>query len=192
MFDLAPATHALTAVVAGITDDHLGGPTPCAEYSVADLLDHVDGLALAFADAAAKTPAGADQVPEPSGARLVPQWREQIPARLADLAAAWREESAWSGMTSAGGVELPGEVAALVAANEVVVHGWDLAAATGQSFTVDPGLLDAARQFVRASVDESPEGTPGLFGPPVTVTEGASPVDRLIGLTGRDPAWRPE
>lgn len=190
MFDLTPATRALSTVVAGITDDHLGGPTPCTEYSVADLLDHVDGLALAFADAATKTPAAGDQVPEPSGKRLVPQWREQIPARLADLAAAWREGSAWSGMTSAGGVELPAEVAGLVATNEVVVHGWDLATATGQSFTVDPELLAAARQFVQASVDESPEGTPGLFGPPVIVAEDA-PVDQLIGLTGRDPDWRP-
>lgn len=191
MFDLAPGTQALAAVVAGITDDQLDGLTPCEGMSVADLLDHVDGLALAFSTAATKTASTvADQASQPDGARLTPAWRSQIPGRFAELAAAWRDEPAWSGMTRAGGVEMPGEVAALVATGEVIVHGWDLAVATGQPFAPQPALVAAAAEFVRASVAESPQGTPGLFGPPVVVADGAPELDQLIGLTGRDPGWR--
>jgi uncharacterized protein (TIGR03086 family) len=94
-------------------------------------------------------------------------------------------------MTAAGGTDLPGEIAGIIALNEIVVHGWDLAAATGQEFSGDPELLQAALGFVRASAAENPNGTPGLFGPPVPVPDDAPLIDRLIGLAGRDPAWRP-
>jgi hypothetical protein len=51
----------------------------------------------------------------------------RIPQDLDSLADAWRDSAAWSGTTEAGGLELPAEVAGLVALNERVVHGWDLA-----------------------------------------------------------------
>ena len=53
--DLTPATETLARVVTGIGDDQLGAPTPCRGMTVADVLDHVDGLCLAFTGAAAKT-----------------------------------------------------------------------------------------------------------------------------------------
>jgi uncharacterized protein (TIGR03086 family) len=120
---------------------------------------------------------------------LGPDWRTRIPERLAKLANAWREEAAWTGMTEAGGVDLPGEVAGIVALDEVIVHGWDIAVASGQRFECEPDLVAAAYSFVESSVAESPEGSPGLFGPPVTVPDQAPLLDRLLGLTGRDPAW---
>lgn len=43
------------------------------------------------------------------------------------MAGAWKDPAAWTGMTRAGGVDLPGEIAAAVAADELVLHGWDLA-----------------------------------------------------------------
>jgi uncharacterized protein (TIGR03086 family) len=112
--------------------------------------------------------------------------------RLTQLAAAWRDDSAWTGMTRAGGLDLPGEVAGSVAANEVVVHGWDIAAATGHAYACEPELLQAAYAFVQPTVAQNPNGTPGLFGPPVRVPDDAPLLDRLIGLTGREPAWQPD
>ena len=188
--DLHPATETLSRVVTGVRDDQLALPTPCAGATVADLIDHVGGLSLAFTAAATKTRLPDDQqAPQADGTKLDSDWRTQIPHRLDALADAWGEPNAWEGMTQAGPVQMPGQVAALVAINEVVVHGWDIAAATGQPYDVAPELVDAARTFVQASVDQNPGGTPGLFGPPVAVAADATPADQLLGLTGRDPSW---
>ncbi len=192
MIDLEPATRVLAGIVAGVNDDQLNAPTPCERRSIGDLLDHVDGLSLAFTAAATKTSLDGGSAPSADGSRLASDWRTRIPERLAGLAKAWREPDAWTGMTQAGGVDLPGEVAGIVALDEVVVHGWDIAAASGQGFSVEPDLLEAVFGFVRSGVEENPEGTPGLFGPPVPVRADAPRVDQLIALTGRNPAWRPE
>ena len=88
---------------------------------------------------------------------------------------------------------MPAEVAGTLAIDEVVVHGWDIAAATGGDYSCEPELLQAACQFVEQAVAQTPDGRPGMFGPPVQVPDNnASQLDRLIGLTGRDPAWRPD
>ncbi|HEX9040434.1 MAG TPA: TIGR03086 family metal-binding protein [Trebonia sp.] len=190
--DLTPATETLARVVTDIGDDQLGAPTPCHGMTVADVLDHVDGLCLAFTAAAAKDRDAGRQAPVPDGSRLGTDWRARIPGRLAHLAAAWRDDSAWAGMTRAGGIDMPGEIAGTVAIDEVVVHGWDVAVATGRDYSCDEGLLQAAYGFAQAVVARDPHGTPGLFGPPVTVPDDAPLLDRLLGLTGRDPAWRPD
>jgi uncharacterized protein (TIGR03086 family) len=191
MLDLTPATVMLTQVVTDIGDDQLGAPTPCRGTTVADLLDHLDGLCLAFTAAAAKDQAAGSQAPSADGSRLGPDWRIRLSDRLAHLASAWQDEAAWVGMTRAGGVDLPGEVAGRVAINEVVVHGWDIATATRHDYACETELVQAAYAFVRSAVAQNPDGNPGLFGPPVTVPGSAPLLDRLIGLTGRDPAWRP-
>jgi uncharacterized protein (TIGR03086 family) len=191
MLDLTPATEMVTRLVADIDDDQLGAPTPCRGTTVADLLDHLDGLCLAFTAAAAKDLAAGGQGPSADGSRLGPDWRMRISGRLAQLASAWQDETAWAGLTRAGGVDLPGEVAGRVAINEVVVHGWDIAAATGHDYACETELVQAAYAFAQSAVAQNPDGSPALFGPPVAVPEFAPLLDRLIGLTGRDPAWQP-
>ncbi len=188
MFDLEPATAALTTIVQGVRDDQLGAPTPCQDMTVADLLDHVDTFAQALAAAAAKADVG--QPPPVDGARLGTDWRARIPRRLTELAGAWRVEAAWAGVASAGGLELPGEAWGAVTVDELIVHGWDLAVATGQTFTWDPRLAEVAYGFVQPTAARSPEGVPGLFGAAVPVPADAPLLDRLLGLTGRDPAWQ--
>ena len=83
MLDLTPATGTLTELVARIGDDQLGAPTPCRGTTVADLLDHLDGLCLAFTAAAAKDQAAGGQAPSADGSRLGPDWRARLPGRLA-------------------------------------------------------------------------------------------------------------
>lgn len=186
--DFGPATSAVARLVRGVRDDQLDGPTPCPAYTVGDLLDHLGGLAIAFRDAATKdTPPGGAQ-PQVDAANLGDGWRDRIAGDLDALAAAWREPSAYDGMTMAGPVEMPGEIAALVALDEVVVHGWDLARATGQEYAPDEAAVRASLGF--AASFELPEGvTDGPFGPPVAVPADAPAIDRLAGATGRDPRW---
>lgn len=187
MFDLKPAADRLNAVLKAITDDQLDGSTPCENYQVSGLVQHVIGLTQAFTDAAGKTAAGS-RPPEPTAKADLPDgWRDKITSQLEGLVDAWRDPAAWEGMTEAGGVQLPGDAAAGVALQEIVVHGWDLARATGQEFDVDAGLLEEL-QGITAGFS-SDEGVPGLFGPRVPVADDAPPLDRIIGMTGRDPSW---
>ncbi|MEV6059577.1 TIGR03086 family metal-binding protein [Nocardia asteroides] len=185
-FDFAPAARTLGAVVAGITDDQLDAPTPCADTSVRQLLAHVVGLTEAFRQAATKESAGNSAPPSLDDA-LPAEWRALIPVHLAALTEAWRVPAAWDGDAEAGGVVMPAPVMAMVALDEVTIHAWDLASATGQAVTVDPGYLPILHEFLR---ETDPSGTPGLFGPVVAVPDDAPAFDRLLGLTGRDPGWR--
>jgi uncharacterized protein (TIGR03086 family) len=189
--DLGPAARRLADLVGGVPDDLLDAPTPCPDYSVGDLVDHVGGAAVAFTGAARKD-MGEATTTGPSGdaSRLTGDWRVRIPRDLVALAEAWRDPEAWTGMTRAGGIELPGEVAGLVALDEVVIHGWDLARATGQDYDTDPASLDAVHGFVaQFSAPGQEAAREGLFGPVVEVPPDAPLLDRVVGLAGRDPGW---
>jgi uncharacterized protein (TIGR03086 family) len=194
VLDLRPATDVLTRLVEGVRDDQLDVATPCGDRRLPDLLDHIDGLSLAFALAARKTePEGGSRAPSADGSRLGPEWRSRIGERLAGMAEAWSSPEAWTGMTRVGGLDLPGNVAGVVGLDEVIVHGWDVAVASGQRADWDDDLVAAATGYVQDIAAQNPQGIPGLFGPavPVPASASASPLDRLLGLTGRDPGWRP-
>ncbi|RJQ78664.1 TIGR03086 family protein [Pseudonocardiaceae bacterium YIM PH 21723] len=185
--DMTPAARTLGAIVAGVREHQLGLTTPSSAYRVADLLEHVDGLARGLRLAAHKLEVPADEFRDGDGRLLEPGWRERIPAALLDLAGAWAQKSAWQGDTVQGGVALPAADSGMFVLDELIVHGWELARATGQSFDPDPGAVEAVLQFLlrtprNADMDQ-------LFGPVVAVPDTASPLDRLLGLTGRDPGW---
>lgn len=183
--DLEPAARRVAALLDGVPDSALDGPTPCTDTSVARLLDHLMGLTEAFRAAAGKEP---DQGGPQADAHLDPKWRDVLPERLDALVAAWRDPSAVEGVTIAGGVEMPAADMVVVALDELVIHGWDLARATGQTFEPDPADVAAILPFLESF--GSPDGTPGLFGPARPVPDDAPPFDRALGLSGRDPAWR--
>ncbi|MBF6211417.1 TIGR03086 family protein [Nocardia puris] len=186
-FDLDTAADELAVVVAGIRDDQLDAATPCAGMTVGDLLDHVVGLTEAFRQAATKESVGNSASPPPGGREnLAPDWRTRIPAQLKALVAAWRETDAWEGDTEAGGVQADAGVMAMIALDELVIHGWDLARATGQDFTCADPDTTILFEFLR---ETPPEGTPGLFGPSVPIPSDAPLFDRVLGFTGREPSW---
>lgn len=192
MLDLEPAAQQMARLLDNLRDDQLAGQTPCPDYTLGTLVDHVDGLSKAFAEAATKdltTLTG--QAPSPDASRLDDTWRARVPAQLSALAEAWRDPAAWEGMTRAGGVDLPGAAAGQVALNELVIHGWDIARASGQDFACDPAALDSSMEFVSA-MSAPGVSREGLFGPVVDVPPDAPLLDRMIGLSGRDPGWRPD
>jgi uncharacterized protein (TIGR03086 family) len=188
MIDLQPAAQRTLGVVTSVADDQLGLPTPCPASSVGDLIDHVSSLSVAFRRAARKDAEGATAAPQPDAANLGADWRARVPREVAALGDAWRDPQAWEGFTAAGGIDMPGEIAGLVALNELVVHGWDIAVATGQAYAPGADEIEAAAAFVR-SFDAPRDGA--LFGPIVPVADDAPPMEQLLGLTGRDPSWRP-
>ena len=194
MMDLVPATRRTAELLTNIDDDQLASPTPCPSYTLGDLLDHVNGLAQAFTDAAHKANLGEPGVePQPGrAANLDPEWRTVIPRRLAALGEAWRDRAAWEGMTRAGGIDLPAEIAGLVALDEVIVHGWDIARASGQPYDADADHVEACMQTMGPRPgEERPVGDDVPFGRPVDVPADARFIDRLAAVLGRDPSWTP-
>ena len=189
--DLEPAARRLADLVTGVPDGLLDAPTPCPDYRLAALLDHVGGFALAFTAAARKDKGEASARRSPADAsNLGSDWRDRIPRDLAALAEAWRDPAAWSGMTRIAGLDLPAEVTGLFALDELVIHAWDVARASGQPYDPDPASVEVLHEFVAQfcgpGMDQQRHG---LFGPEVPVPDDAPLFDRVIGMTGRDPNW---
>ena len=189
MLDLLPAARRTTDLITSVANDQLGLATPCPDLCLGALLDHVGVFAVRFADVARKVSAGRPSPPPPpDAANLEAGWRERIARDLAALAEAWRDPRAWEGSTTAGGLEMPAEVAGIVALDELVIHGWDIAVATGQPYEPATQEIEAAIGFV-SSFEAPRDGR--LFGPIVPVPDGAAPLLQLLGVTGRDPSWSP-
>src|SRR5687767_10288093 len=118
--DLQPSADRMAALVAAAEGREPSTATPCEHYTLAQLLAHVDGLTQAFRAAADKelgpltdTDPGDVLPDEPA-----PGWVARVPTQLTALVDAWRAPEAWTGQTRAGAVDLPGEVAGVVALNE--------------------------------------------------------------------------
>lgn len=188
--DLQPAGDRLLAIAHHVSDDQLAAPTPCAGRTVGQLLGHIVGLTVAFRAAADKDFGPlTDTSPEADSggwADAPPNWREDLAAHVPALVDSWRASEAWEGMTRAGGVDLPGEVCGLVALDELVLHGWDLARATGQEYLCDEATAQAVHEFV-AGFDEG--GTPGMFDAARNAPADASTFDQVLARSGRDPRW---
>jgi uncharacterized protein (TIGR03086 family) len=191
--DLGPAVRRLADLVTNVKDDALDRPTPCPAYALGDLIEHVGGLALAFAAAGRKERnAYTEMAGAGDASRLGAGWRERIPSDLAALAWAWAEPEAWTGMTRIAGDDSPAAVVGLVLADELAVHGWDVARASGQAYACEPEILEAALRFLQMFASpEAPAGPEVAFGPARILLEEAPLLDRVVGMAGRDPGWSP-
>jgi uncharacterized protein (TIGR03086 family) len=191
--DFKPAARQLAALVTGVDDAQREAPTPCPAYQVGDLLEHIGTLALAFAAAARKDRGPLTGQPAPGDAvRLPADWRARIPQDLETLAAAWSQPGAWDGDTRIAAMDTPANMVGVTLADELVVHGWDLAQATGQPFQPDPAAVRAARSFLDlfASPD-APAGDEVTFGPSRATSADAPALDQVLALAGRDLSWAP-
>ena len=182
MHDLTPATEELSRVVGRVEDPDLDRPTPCAGWTVRDLLVHLVGLTGHFATVA-RHASPVDEEPTLDG-----DWRARLDALLTDLARAWQEPAAWTGEGVAGGVRMPNRQHGIVALEEVVLHGWDLARAVDAPFGVRDDDVVAVRGFVDGFAAASDDERAGLYGP-VLDPGGGTAFDVVLTLAGRDPAW---
>jgi uncharacterized protein (TIGR03086 family) len=170
------------AVQAGQLTD----PTPCTDWDVAALIGHIVGGYQMFAAALG--------APLPSAAQV-------SPGDDNDLASSHRaaSQAALSAFGSPGALDrslalpigdMPGQVALGLALTDAVVHGWDLAKATGQDASIDEGLaamlLAGAEGSIGAEMRQ-PAGSMPVFAQPVPVGTDRPAGERLVGFLGRRP-----
>ncbi|MEV0586955.1 TIGR03086 family metal-binding protein [Nonomuraea sp. NPDC050310] len=170
------ATEKTVDLVRGIREEQFGGPTPCSEYTVKELIGHLEWVSEAFESMA-------------KGGSMVPQgeYAGDFPERARRTLAAWSRPEAWEGTSP--GLGLPMSTLAQMFLVDMVAHGWDLARATGQPYEPDPEAVSRAWQFAGQMAEMGRQQ--GAFGPAVEVPEDAPVFDRLLGTIGRDPSWRP-
>lgn len=173
---MSTAADALADVVRAIEPGQLANPTPCSEFDVRELVHHLLYWGPSLEGAGRK-----ENVP-PSDVDTA-DWRGALLAQLAGTVEAWAPASAWEGTTSMGPAQVVGEM--LV--GELVVHAWDLARATGRPLDLPDDLVAYVYDGIAAGADQGREM--GVYGPEVPVPPDASLLDRVLGLTGRDPAW---
>lgn len=163
--------------------DQFDLPTPCDEFDVRALLGHLVAVARRVAHVAG----GGDALEIP---HVVPDLADPAAAfaeagRAADRA--WADDAVLDTVLRLPFGELPGRAALLAYAQELTMHAWDLARATGRESTLDVELgvfaLETAQRFVPAE----PRGGRIPFGPVVPVPADAGPYARLAGHLGRTP-----
>jgi uncharacterized protein (TIGR03086 family) len=160
-----------TEKVAGATK--LDAATPCDDWNLRTLLDHMLETQRYFLNSALGEDAS------PPGATP--------PATLSDDPAADFEhvrQEVMQAFDDDGVIEKTGPALG-IAFSDMLLHGWDVARASGKDPTMPAGLADAAYDLIHGKFTE--EQRVGVFKPERPVTDDASPQARLLAYTGRDP-----
>ncbi|MGI5288192.1 TIGR03086 family metal-binding protein [Nonomuraea polychroma] len=163
-------------LVESVPEEQFGLPTPCADYDVKELINHLEWVASLFESLAG------------GGGFLPPKdYTGDFAERVERMLAAWEKPESWEGVSE--GMGLPKIVLAHMALTDLVGHGWDLARATGRDYEV---AEETAARLLAFAKDMAPMGRQkGAFGDEVAVPDDASTLERFLGVIGRDPAWKP-
>lgn len=167
-------------LVAGVDRDDLGRPTPCPDWDVRALVEHMVGWVQVFEAAAA----GATYDGDPAAYRLTDDAAERFRGSADSLVAGWRDGGTdrTVRLTSS---ELPASVVFEMTLMEYLTHGWDLATATGRPAPYTDE--EAERTLAGATATLQPQYRGGAIGHPVEVPDDAPAVVRLAAFMGRDP-----
>jgi uncharacterized protein (TIGR03086 family) len=178
--ELASAEAALGAlrhVLHPISRDELSKSTPCSEYDVMQLTDHLMNSITLLGGAA-----GAG-LPERNCEDSV---ERQIVGAARPALDAWHRRGLTDTVTI-GTNEIPATFAVSILSVEFLVHGWDYATATTHPIDVAESLADYVLGLAHKVITPQGRATVG-FDDPVAVPDDAPALDRLIAFTGRDPA----
>ncbi|GAA1310465.1 TIGR03086 family metal-binding protein [Pseudonocardia xinjiangensis] len=173
-------------IVRGIRSDQLGEPTPCPEFDVRTLLAHL----VATVDRATALGKGMDWALTPSFVPAAPDdgWSRVYGDAIAAMWAVWGDE-ADSGrlldrVVTAPFGTVPGRAALVSWTRETLVHGWDLAVATGQDVEADPEAARAVLAMTERVLPAEPRGGHIPFASPVPPRADAGPTERLANWCG--------
>jgi uncharacterized protein (TIGR03086 family) len=183
------SVHAtMRPLVAAVGSDQWTAPTTCGDWDVRALLAHVVGGNRVFAAALGGAPleqARRVLAGDPLGADPDAAYAEAAAA----VAAALRAPGALERPVTIPFGTVPGAVALHLRIVEVLVHGWDLARATGRTISFPDDVVEQEIAFSREFLPRVPPGrTPFAASHPVP--DDAAPLDRLVALLGRDPNER--
>jgi uncharacterized protein (TIGR03086 family) len=181
---LASVLDKTAEVIAGVPPDVGTRPTPCPDYDVAALVDHLVSWVERFAIAAEGRPDAA--AAGGSSGEAAPADAFRAAGRRA--VTAFRAGATERTVSVAGG-ELPGRAVVGMMLMEYIGHGWDLATATGQHVPYDGEEATAALRAGQGMLRPEYRGPDKAFAHEVAVPDDAGPVERLVGFLGRDPAW---
>jgi uncharacterized protein (TIGR03086 family) len=186
--EMTDAAGAAARTVGNVDAGQFGQPTPCTDWDVHALLNHlILWTAYSLEARAQGTSVGQELIDRDFAAD--PGFAAAYRAQLDRALAAWADPAAWERELPVMGTATPAADIAALNIAEMVLHGWDLAAATGQRYTVSKSAASAAARAVEANADlfRQYQG----FADPVEVPPSASALDRLLAVSGRDPAWAP-
>jgi uncharacterized protein (TIGR03086 family) len=169
----------LDDLVAGLTPDDLHAATPCARFDVSDVLAHMVGGATVFAAAFR-----GDPTPPSDGAAPPHDLVAAFPEAMLRLAAAVRSPGAMERTIASPFGEMPGETFARLVALDGLVHGWDLAIASGQPYDPPADVVAAVEAFARDAItDDLRDGD--TFAVASDPGPEATRLERVVAFTGR-------
>lgn len=173
---LATIIPMLKAVGGAIDASQYGGPTPCAAFSVVDVLEHMAGLAGGFAPAFRGDPAPTG----PAEGSIDVRFQQAMD----DLLVAVTSPGAMERIIETPFGPMPGAVFSRLVAFDGLVHGWDLASSTGQVWEPTVALVAEVDGFARQAITaELRDGE--TFAQETAAPPGATPLQRLIAFSGR-------
>lgn len=168
-------------LMADVRPDQLGDATPCPEFDVRTLLGHL----LATVDRARVIGEGRDPFSTPTIVTGVPDdgWVDALHEASERMWAVWSDDTRLDAPVTVPWGTVPGRAALWGYLGEAVVHGWDLALATGQDSEAEPDLALAALAGARDKIPTDRRGIP--FDPAVEPAPDAGPTEQLANWSGR-------
>jgi uncharacterized protein (TIGR03086 family) len=174
-------------VVDRIDESQLDLPTPCTEWDVRGVLNHVTGGADMFAICVTDGLISDDRLVELlTGDNLGRDYASSFRAASKRALDAFATPGAGDKMVKLPFGEMPAAIALRIAIFDVTVHAWDLAKATGQSTALDPEVLGAALEVGQQMIGPEMRQA-GMFGGEVAIPDAAPVEDKLAAFAGRQP-----
>ncbi|MBB4764465.1 TIGR03086 family metal-binding protein [Amorphoplanes digitatis] len=172
-------------VLAGVRPEQYENVTPCPDYDVRQMCNHLISVLRRIAVLGA----GGDFFAVQHFATDVTdgEWPTAWANAGRDVESVWSDPAVLGRPVKLPWGPMPGAAAAVMYTNEITLHTWDLAKATGQSPKWDPAVLAVPLAAMRRAMPAEPRGGQVPFGPVVPVADDAPDIDRLVGWYGRRP-----